>query len=88
MKQPKNPVHPGEMLLEEFLEPTGINQSKFAQKLGWTRTRLNELIKGKGGITSDAALDLAKALGTSTKLWMKLQATYDLDQATKRRKTA
>ena len=88
MKQPKNPFHPGEMLLEEFLEPVGMNQSQFAQRVGWTRTRLNELIKGKRGITAEAALDLAKALGTSAKLWMNLQATYDLDQATKRRKTA
>ena len=88
MKQPKNPFHPGEMLLEEFLEPAGINQSQFAQKVGWTRTRVNELIKGKRGITADAALDLAKALGTSAKLWMNLQVTFDLDQATKRRKTA
>jgi len=88
MKQPTNPFHPGEMLLEEFLEPAGINQSQFSKKVGWTRTRLNELIKGKRGITADAALDLAKALGTSAKLWMNLQATYNLAQAVERRKTA
>ena len=88
MKQPKNPFHPGEMLLEEFLEPAAINQSQFAQKVGWTRTRVNEFIKGKRGVTADTALDLAKALGTSAKLWMNLQATFDLDQATKRRKSA
>ena len=76
------------MLLEEFLQPAGINQSQFAQKVGWTRTRVNEFIKGKRGVTADAALDLAKALGTSAKLWMNLQATFDLDQATKRRKSA
>jgi len=76
------------MLLEEFLEPAGINQSQFAQKVGWTRTRVNEFIKGKRGVTADAALDLARALGTSAKLWMNLQATFDLDQATKRRKSA
>lgn len=88
MKQPKNPFHPGEILLEEFLEPAGITQTEFAGKLGWTRARLNELIKGKRGITADAALDLAEALGTSAKLWMNLQATYDLDQAMGRRKAA
>jgi addiction module HigA family antidote len=88
MKQPKNPFHPGEILLEEFLTPAGITQTAFAKKLGWTRARLNELIKGKRGITAEAALDLAKALGTSAKLWMNLQATYDLDQAMKRRKAA
>ncbi|OGP82371.1 MAG: addiction module antidote protein, HigA family [Deltaproteobacteria bacterium RBG_13_65_10] len=84
----KNPFHPGEILLEEFLKPAGVTQMAFAKKLGWTRARLNELIKGKRGITADAALDLAKALGTSAKLWMNLQATYDLDKAMKRRKAA
>lgn len=88
MKQPKNPFHPGKILLEEFLMPAGITQTAFAKKLGWTRARLNELIKGKRGITAEAALDLAKVLGTSAKLWMNLQATYDLDQAMKRRKAA
>jgi len=88
MRQPKNPFHPGEILLEEFLRPAGMTQSELAHKLGWTRARLNELIKGKRGITADSALDLARALGTSAKLWMNLQATYDLDEATKRRKVA
>jgi len=88
MKQPKNPFHPGEILLEEFLQPGEITQTAFAAKLNWTRARLNELIRGKRGVTADAALDLAKALGTTAKLWMNLQATYDLDQAMKRRKAA
>ena len=88
MRQPKNPFHPGEILLEEFLTPAGITQTAFAEKLGWTRARLNELIKGKRGITADAALDLADALGTSAKLWMNLQATWDLSQAERRRKVA
>ena len=87
-KQPKNPFHPGEILLEEFLVPAGITQSAFAEKIGWTRARLNELIKGKRGITAEAALDLAEALGTSAKLWMNLQATYDLDKASKKRRVA
>jgi addiction module HigA family antidote len=88
MKQPKNPFHPGEILLEEFLRPAGITQTAFAMKLGWTRARLNEFVKGKRGITADAALDLAEALGTSPKLWMNLQATWDLAQAERRRKVA
>jgi len=86
--QPKNPFHPGEILLEEFLVPAGITQSAFAEKIGWTRARLNELIKGKRGISAEAALDLAKVLGTSAKLWMNLQATYDLDKASKNRQVA
>ena len=68
MKQPKNPFHPGEILLEEFLTPVGITQTAFAKKLGWTRARLNELIKGKRGITAEAALDLAKALALGADL--------------------
>lgn len=84
-KQPANPFHPGEILLEEFLEPSEISQANFAQKVGWTKAKLNELIKGKRGITAETALDLADALGTSPKLWMNLQATYDLNKALKMR---
>ncbi len=87
-RQPKNPFHPGEILLEEFLEPKGVTQAAFAEKIGWTKTRLNELIKGKRGITAAAALDLADALGTSPKLWMNLQATFDLDKAARARRAA
>ena len=87
-RQPRNPFHPGEILLEEFVQPMGTAQAAFAQALGWTTTRLNELIKGKRGVTAAAALDLADALGTSPKLWMNLQATYDLDKAAKARRVA
>ena len=69
-RQPKNPFHPGEILLEEFLEPLGMSQAAFADKIGWTKARLNELIRGKRGVTAEAALDLAEVLGTSPKLWM------------------
>ena len=87
-KNPKNPFHPGEMLLEEFLVPMGMSQAEFARQLGWTKARLNELIRGKRGITAESALDLAEALGTSPKLWMNLKATYDLDRAIAARKVA
>lgn len=87
-KQPPNPLHPGEMLREEFLEPLGLSQAAFARKIGWSRARLNELIRGKRGITVEAALDLADVLGTSPKLWLNLQATYDLDRATAARRAA
>ena len=87
-KQPKNPFHPGEMLLEEFLQPTSLSQAAFARQLGWTKARLNELIKGKRGITAESALDLADALGTSPMLWMNLQATFDLDRARAARNAA
>jgi addiction module HigA family antidote len=86
--QPANPIHPGEMLLEEFLLPAGKTQTAFAREVGWTRARLNEFIKGKRGVTAEAALDLAEALGTSPRLWMNLQATFDLDEASKKRRAA
>jgi addiction module HigA family antidote len=84
-KHPKNPFHAGEILLEEFLIPMGETQAAFAKKLGWTKAKLNELIKGKRGITADTAIDLAQILGTSPKLWMNIQATWDLHQAMKSR---
>lgn len=87
-RQPTNPFHPGEILREEFLEPAGMTQSALAEKLGWTTARLNELIEGKRGITAAAALDLSEVFGTSPKLWMNLQATYDLDKAAKARQVA
>ncbi len=88
IKAPTNPFHPGEMLLEEFIGPNGWTQAYVAGELGWTKAKLNELIKGKRGITADSALDLADFLGTSAKLWMNLQATYDLEQAKKKREAA
>ena len=87
-RQPGNPFHPGEILREEFLEPGRVTQAALAAKLGWTTTRLNELINGKRGVTAAAALDLAEVLGTSPKLWMNLQATFDLDRAIKARRVA
>jgi addiction module HigA family antidote len=86
--RPKNPIHPGEMLLEEFLKPAEITQRSFAIKLGWTPAKLNELISGKRGITADTALDLSEALKTSAELWMNLQSIWDLDKARQKRKAA
>ena len=60
MRQPANPFHPGEILAEEFLNPAGITQTAFAEKVGWTRARLNELINGKQGILADAASDIMR----------------------------
>ena len=88
MKEMKNPSHPGEILQEEFLKPLEKTQKALAEKLGWTRARLNELIRGKRGITAESALDLAKVLGTTAKFWMNIQASWDLAQARKRRRQA
>ncbi|MEJ2257114.1 MAG: HigA family addiction module antitoxin [Woeseiaceae bacterium] len=87
-RQPKHPFHPGEMLLEEFLEPQGMSQAEFARRIGWMKARLNDPIRGERGITAEAALGLADALGTSPKLWMNLQATYAPDKAAAARKVA
>lgn len=84
----KNPIHPGEILLEDFLAPKGLSQRAFATEIGWTVTRLNELIKGKRGISADSALDLAATLGTTPEVWMNLQTAHDLAAAEKRRKKA
>ena len=86
--RPRNPIHPGEILLEEFLRPAHLSQRQFAAKLGWTTARLNELVKGKRGVTADSALDLARALGTSPELWMNLQMAWDLRRAEVRRKAS
>jgi antitoxin HigA-1 len=86
--KPRRPVHPGEMLLEEFLRPMGVGQRQFATKLGWTTAKLNELVKGKRGVTADTALDLAQALGTSAEIWMNLQMMWDLRRAEIRRRAS
>ena len=74
------------MLLEEFLRPLGMSQRQFAATLGWTTAKLNELMKGKRGVTADTALDLAEALGTSPEIWMNLQMMWDLRRAEMRRR--
>jgi addiction module HigA family antidote len=84
----KNPFHPGEILLEEFLKPADLTQTVFAKKLGWSRPRLNAFIKGKYNVTAGVALDLADATRTTAKFWMNLQATWDLAQAIKKRRAA
>lgn len=85
-KHAKNPVHPGEVLLEEFLIPLKKSRVAFASELGWPAAKLNQLIKGKRGVTADSALDLADALNTSPEIWMNLQVMWDLRQAQKKRK--
>jgi addiction module HigA family antidote len=86
--RPKTPIHPGEMLREEFLVSQGLSQRAFAAQLGWTPAKLNELVTGKRGITADSALDLAEALGTSAELWMNLQMSWDLCKAEQKRKAS
>jgi addiction module HigA family antidote len=73
------PVHPGEVLLEEFLQPLGISQYRLAKDTSVPPRRINEIIHGQRSVTADTALRLAKFFGTSEMFWLNLQARYDLD---------
>ena len=75
------PVHPGEVLLEEFLKPMGISQNRLALKISVPARRINEIVLGKRRITADTALRLAQYFGTTAKFWLGLQTDYDLDVA-------
>ena len=81
-------MHPGSMLLEEFLKPLGKTQVEAARELGISVNRLNELILRKRGVTADTALRLARVFKTTPQLWMHLQADWDLRQAIQRRSAA
>src|SRR3989304_433577 len=75
------PVHPGEVLLEEFLKPMGISQNRLAIEISVPARRINEIVLRKRGISADTALRLAKYFGTSARFWLGLQMDYDLDTA-------
>ncbi len=77
-------ISPGEMLLEEFLKPSGLGQVEAARRLGISLNRLNEIVLGKRGITADTALRLARLFKMSPQFWMRLQADWDLHQAIER----
>jgi addiction module HigA family antidote len=76
------PVHPGEVLLEEFLKPMNLSQNRLALDIGVPARRINEIVLGKRSVTVDTALRLARYFGTSPQLWLGLQMDYDLDVAT------
>nr|MDP2483134.1 HigA family addiction module antitoxin [Candidatus Palauibacterales bacterium] len=73
------PVHPGEVLLEEFLEPMEISQYRLAKDISVPPRRINEIVHGKRSITADTALRLSRYFGTSEKFWLNLQTGYDLE---------
>jgi len=75
------PVHPGEMLLEEFIRPHGLSPIRTAARLGVPRTRIERLVAGETRVTADTALRLERLFGTSAEFWLGLQAKYDLVQA-------
>ncbi len=76
-----HPVHPGEVLLEEFLKPMGLSQNRLAQDIGVPPRRINEIVLEKRRVTADTALRLGKYFGTSPQFWLGLQTDYDLDIA-------
>jgi len=73
------PVHPGEILLEEFLTPLAVSQYKLAKEIGVPARRINEIVHGQRRISADTALRLARFFGTSERFWINLQARYDLE---------
>jgi addiction module HigA family antidote len=76
-----DPVHPGEILLKEFIEPMGLSQNRLALALGVPARRINEIVLGKRGITADTALRLARYFKMSPQFWLGLQMDYELDMA-------
>ncbi len=75
------PVHPGEVILHDYLDPLGMSQYALAKALGITAARLGEIVRGKRAISPDTALRLARYFGTSAEFWMGMQAQYDLEVA-------
>ncbi|HCL31318.1 MAG TPA: addiction module antidote protein, HigA family [Candidatus Latescibacteria bacterium] len=73
------PIHPGEILLEEFLEPLGLSQYRLAKDTSVSPRRINEIVHGKRSISADTALRLARYFGTTDRFWLNLQVRYDLE---------
>ncbi len=82
MKKKLHPIHPGEVLSEEFLKPMRVSQNRLALNIGVPPRRINEIVLGKRRITADTALRLAKFFGTSAEFWLGLQSQFDLDVKT------
>ena len=85
MDKELSPIHPGEILLEDFLKPLGLSQYRLAKDIGVTPIRINEIVKGKRSITVDTAMRLARYFGTSADVWLGLQMDYDLEKAEPRK---
>jgi addiction module HigA family antidote len=78
-KKMMNPIHPGEILLEEFLGPLGVSQYRLAKDISVPPRRINEIVHGKRSITADTALRLARFFGTTERFWLNLQVRFDLE---------
>jgi addiction module HigA family antidote len=81
MTEKLSPIHPGEVLLEEFIKPMSLSQNRLAINIGVDTRRINEIVLGKRAITADTALRLARFFGNSPEFWLGLQTQYDLDVA-------
>ncbi len=79
LRNKHSPIHPGEILLEEFLHPLGMSQYRLAKNISVPPRRVNEIVRGSRAITADTALRLARHFGTSDQFWLNLQARYDLE---------
>jgi addiction module HigA family antidote len=78
-KKIMEPIHPGEILIKEFLEPNGITQYRLAKDISVVPRRINEIVHGKRSISADTALRLSRYFGTSERFWLNLQARYDME---------
>lgn len=75
------PIHPGEVLLEDFMKPLGLSQYRVAKDIGVPALRISQIVRGERAITADTAMRLARYFGTSAAVWVRLQARYDLEVA-------
>lgn len=80
-RKPRKPVHPGEILREEFMSEHGLSANRLARDLRVPGTRISEIVNERRGVTADTAMRLARYFGTSIEFWMNLQSTYDIDLA-------
>ena len=76
-----SPIHPGEVLIEDFMKPLGLSQYRVAKDMGVPALRISQIVRGQRSITADTALRLARYFGTSASVWLRLQARYDLEVA-------
>lgn len=83
MDDPLSPIHPGEVLLEDFMKPLGLSQYRLAHDIGVTPIRISQIVNGQRAITVDTAMRLARYFGTSAAVWLRLQVRYELEVAEK-----
>jgi addiction module HigA family antidote len=81
MDETLSAIHPGEVLLEDFMKPLGLSQYRLAQDIGVTPIRISQIVKGQRSITVDTAMRLARYFGTSAAVWLRMQVRYDLEVA-------